>query len=109
MSILLNGHSVSFRYDPISPGSFVSVSAVVNLGLLHNWRNSYSVIISVPALPSTFTSSIEVSLDPSLDCDLVLGMNWIGLCRVAMSDGMVEFDPMSPECGRKLIKIIESH
>ena len=25
-------------------------------------------------------------------------MNWIGLCRVAMVDGLVEFHPSSSEC-----------
>ena len=48
-------------------------------------------------LPLSFISSIEVSLDPILDCDLVLGMDWIGLCCDVMLDGIVEFDSMSPE------------
>ena len=45
----------------------------------------------------SFISSIEVSLDPILDCDLVLGMDWVGVCHVAMLDGRVEFHSMSPE------------
>ena len=55
------------------------------------------VIFSVPVLPSqglplSFISSIEVSLDLILDCDLVVGMVWFGLCCVVMLDGIVEFN-----------------
>ena len=96
MSLLINGHSVSFQYNFL-----VSIS-VVTLDLLYNWQHPYSVTISVPALPShvlpsIFTSSIEVSLVQELDCDLVLVMNWTGLCCIALVDG-VEFHPVSPEC-----------
>ena len=38
-------------------------------------------------LPLSFISFIEVSLDPKLDCDLVLGMDWVGLCCDVMLDG----------------------
>ena len=63
---------------------------------------SYSATISVLALlasrlPSIFTS-VKLLLGYDLDCDLVLGMNWIGLCRVVILDGSVDFLPSSPEC-----------
>ena len=103
MSLLLNGLHVSFQYDLTSSRSFVSASVAVNLNLESNWQNSYLAIISVPALPSHglpsfFTSSVEVILQHNLDCNLVLGMNWVGLCCTAMSDGLVDFPTTSPEC-----------
>ena len=54
-------------------------------------------MLPLQGLPLSFISSIEVSLDPILDCDLVLGMDWVGVCHVAMLDGRVEFHSMSPE------------
>ena len=59
---------------------------------------SYSVTISVLALLASRLPSIFTSVKLLLDHDLVLGMNWIGLCRVVILDGSVDFLPSSPEC-----------
>ena len=54
------------------------------------------VFISVPALPScnlpsTCTSVINIIIDESLTCKVVLGINWVGLCCMAMMRGLGEF------------------
>ena len=71
--------------------------------MFKSYNSSYFAIISVPylpahGLPSLFISSIKLSLGFDLECDLVLGINWIGLGWVAMLDGLVDFHPSSPEC-----------
>ena len=62
-----------------------------------------SFSLSVPVLPSHglpsfFTFSVKEVLQHNLDCDLVLGINWVGLRCAAMSDGLVDFPVTSPEC-----------
>lgn len=99
---------MSVLYDPISPVSLVSVSAVGRLKLAIS-QGHYFGTLSVPALPSqglpsSFTSVCEFFLGQDLNCDIVLGMNWIGLCRAAMMDGLVEFHPSSSECYQPLAR-----
>ena len=101
MSQLLNvnGHPVSVQYDLLLQESHVSRFAAACLGVSISCPQ---VLISVPALPSRklpsiFTSVVDVTIDDSLICEVVLGMNWVGLCRAAMMGGLVEFLDSSPE------------
>ena len=107
MPQLLNGEPVSILYDPISSVSFVSVSAIGHFKLAIS-QGHYFGTLSVPTLPSqglpsSFTSVCEFSLGQDINCDIVLGMNRIGLCHAAMMDGLVEFHPSSSECYQPLV------
>ena len=105
MSQLLNvnGHPISVQYDLLLQESRVSRFAAARLGVSISCPQ---VLISVPALPSCnlpsfFTSVVDVTIDDSLICEVVLGMNWVGLCRAAMMGGLVEFPDSSPESSRR--------
>ena len=108
MSQLLNhGEPVSIWYDPTSPVSFLSASTVGCLKLSTS-QGCYSGTLLVPTLPSQklpsrFTSICKIFIGHNLNHDIVLGMNWIGLCHVVMVDGLVEFHPSSSECNQPLV------
>ena len=78
MSRLLNGHPVSVQYELLLEESRVLPFVAAHLCVL---LSCPQVFISVPALsshnlPSTFTSVVDITINDSLTCKVVLGMNW---------------------------------
>lgn len=96
MSHLLNGTHVSFAYNKASMYSSVSAHLAERLWLsVHHGYCSASV--SVPTIDSVFTSILRFVVIPDLGCEIVLGSDWIGLCRAVTTDGLTMFPPSSPE------------
>jgi hypothetical protein len=98
---LLNGVPASFDYNESTLYSCISgqFAAKHNLSVLHG-RCSASV--AVPTVDSYFTSVIDFSVASRLECDAVLGADWIGLCRAVSADGLAVFPQSSAEASRRI-------
>jgi hypothetical protein len=49
-------------------------------------HHSCSASVSVPIVNSVFTSVLQFIVTPNLECDAVLGLDWIGLCQDLSND-----------------------
>jgi hypothetical protein len=96
MSQLLNGTAVSFVYDKCSAFLSISTHLVAHLQLSVDC-GSCSACVSVPTVDSVFTSVLWFVVTPDLECDAVLRLDWIGLCRMVMIDGLTVFPSSSVE------------
>jgi hypothetical protein len=96
MSHLLNGTVTSFVYDESSAFSSISVHLVARLRLSVDHGSCFASV-SVPTVDSVFTSVLQFVVTPDLECDAVLGLDWIGLCRAVMIDGLTVFPSSSVE------------
>ena len=67
--------------------------------LLHvfDYHGSSSASVSVPSVDSVFTSVLQFVVTPDLECDAMLGLDWIGLCQAAMIDSLTVFPSLSVE------------
>jgi hypothetical protein len=87
------------RYRPTDRnGTVSSVSAALAERLsLSTHKSRCSASVTVPTIDGAFTSTLRLDVIRDLGFQLILGADWIGLCRAAATDGLTAFPPSSPE------------
>lgn len=99
MSFLLGGKLANVSYDSNLAPSLVSAAYVEqNLQHLLVTGDLLSTSVSVPTnSTSNFTSVITFTVSRRIQFDAVLGVDWLGICRAVIDDGLVTFPPSSRE------------
>ena len=90
----LNGVPLDFTYSESSPQSAISISVATRLGLSVT-EDFCQCSVTVPTVDSIFISVLPFWIDASLTCPVLLGRDWIGLCRAVMADGLTVFPASS--------------